>query len=184
MGKNSFMLFGQKNGITKILSSVLYLFGRLLQYYKTKWTLVMIGDRFSFTAIPKEQMKPWYKNIKKLSFFILFMLNFVYRFFLELILIFLLVFMCIYFSVGIYSNKYTYSDIETLEPNEVALVLGTSKYVSQNKVNSYYLNRITAAYNLYRSGKVKYILVSGDNRSHRYNEPQTMFNDLVRLGGH
>lgn len=182
MDKNSFTLFGHNNILLKILSPVLQLFTKLVEYYKDKWALVTKEDRFSFIAISKEQSKPWYKNLKKLLFVILFLLNFVYRFFLELILILIFTLLCVYLSVGIYSNKYTYSDISSIEKNDVALVLGTSKYVSKNKVNKYYSHRISAAYDLYKLGKVNYILVSGDNRSHRYNEPQTMFNDLIHLG--
>ena len=38
------------------------------------------------------------------------------------------------------------------------------------------------AYELYKSGKVKYILVSGDNRYKSYNEPRQMRLDLIKLG--
>lgn len=138
----------------------------------------MHEDRFSFDSIPKGL----YKNINKVFAFALFILNVIYRFFLELILVPIFVLLFIYISVAAYSSRYIHSDISNIANTDVALVLGTSKYVSTNKVNTYYLHRIQAAYDLYISGKVRYILVSGDNRSHRYNEPQTMFNDLVTLG--
>lgn len=186
MSKNYFMLFFQKNTYTKMLSQLLYFFKKIMSsiilFYEKKISHVMYEDRFSFSAIPHGILKPWYKNINKLVAFVLFLLNVVYRFFIELILIPLFILLCIYISVAIYSSRYIYSDISSVEQNNVALVLGTSKYVSTNKVNTYYLNRIEAAYDLYRAGKINYILVSGDNRSHRYNEPKTMFEDLVTLG--
>ena len=46
----------------------------------------------------------------------------------------------------------------------------------------YFKFRMDAAYQLYKSGKVKYILVSGDNRSKSYNEPKQMRIDLIKLG--
>ncbi len=35
---------------------------------------------------------------------------------------------------------------------------------------------------LYNSDKIDYIIVSGDNRNRNYNEPITMYNDLVTAG--
>jgi SanA protein len=40
--------------------------------------------------------------------------------------------------------------------------------------NAYFYNRIKAATDLYKSGKVQYIIVSGDNSSKDYNEPEDM----------
>ena len=63
----------------------------------------------------------------------------------------------------------------------VALVLGTSKYV-EGSLNAYYAYRIVAAADLFHAGKVKGILVSGDNATPNYNEPTTMKKDLISLG--
>lgn len=63
----------------------------------------------------------------------------------------------------------------------VALVLGTSKYVD-GALNAYYAYRIVAAADLFHAGKVKGILVSGDNAAANYNEPTTMKKDLISLG--
>ncbi len=182
MNKNSSTDSFQRNIFAKFFLAMLDICKYISNYYKKKWALVIRDDKLSFKAIPKKIVKPWYKNLKIVLLFVLFVLNFVYRFFVEIISLSLLTLICIYLSVGLYSHKYIYSDISQIEKNNVALVLGTSKYVSRNKINAYYSNRIAAAHQLYNSGKVNYILVSGDNRSHRYNEPQTMFNDLVGLG--
>jgi len=49
-------------------------------------------------------------------------------------------------------------------------------------VNLHFRNRINAAARLYKAGKIKHIVVSGDNRSKFYNEPVQMKNDLLKLG--
>ena len=63
----------------------------------------------------------------------------------------------------------------------IALVLGTAKYYG-NYENPYYRYRIDAAAELFHSGKVKGLLVSGDNSREDYNEPQQMKDDLIELG--
>ena len=79
-------------------------------------------------------------------------------------------------------SKYCYSSIDSIPHNHCALVLGTSKYLANGSRNSYYTNRIKAAVELYFCNKVDYIIVSGDNRNRNYNEPITMYNDLVTAG--
>lgn len=75
-----------------------------------------------------------------------------------------------------------YSDISQIPKRDVALVLGTAKYVKRGKINYFYKYRIQSAAKLYKSGKVKAILVSGDNASKYYNEPARMRRDLIRAG--
>lgn len=65
---------------------------------------------------------------------------------------------------------------------EVALVLGTSKYVVGGGLNSYYQRRIARASELYHAGLVDLLLVSGDNATRQYNEPVQMQRDLIRQG--
>ncbi|MFZ2361342.1 MAG: ElyC/SanA/YdcF family protein [Anaerolineae bacterium] len=74
-----------------------------------------------------------------------------------------------------------YDDLDALPQREVAVVLGTSKY-SRGRLNSFYVGRIRAAAELYHAGKVDGILVSGDNGTVGYNEPEEMKADLVALG--
>ncbi|MCR9420749.1 vancomycin high temperature exclusion protein [Vibrio sp. RM-69-4] len=64
---------------------------------------------------------------------------------------------------------------------QVAVVLGTSKYLGKT-LNDYYTHRIEAAIALYEQGKVKGFLLSGDNAHRSYNEPWTMKRDLLRAG--
>jgi SanA protein len=48
--------------------------------------------------------------------------------------------------------------------------------------NPFYVYRIQAAALLIKAGKIKYIIVSGDNSRVGYNEPLQMKEDLVQLG--
>ena len=75
-----------------------------------------------------------------------------------------------------------YDDEQKIPYNDVAILLGTSKYLSHNVLNPYYSYRITAAVNLIKAGKVKYIIISGDNSTLQYNEPYKMRTDLMKEG--
>lgn len=74
------------------------------------------------------------------------------------------------------------SDIGRVVPREYGLLLGTSKFTRSGMVNPYYRYRIVAAAELFKAGKIKKIIVSGDNSTKYYNEPSTMRDDLVALG--
>ena len=86
------------------------------------------------------------------------------------------------FYISSTTNRKIFSDIKKIPKRDVALVLGTAKYVKKGKINYFYKYRIQAAAKLYKSGKVKAILVSGDNATKYYNEPVRMKKDLIKLG--
>lgn len=75
-----------------------------------------------------------------------------------------------------------YQSSENIGTYEVGLVLGTSNKISSGEDNPFFTNRIDAAVKLYNAGKVKYLIVSGDNRSKYYNEPLKMQQALVARG--
>ncbi len=75
-----------------------------------------------------------------------------------------------------------YSKVEQIPYNKVGIVLGTSKTLADGRANLYYQYRIQAALELYRAGKVHYLIVSGDNGQPDYNEPEQMRTDLVQGG--
>lgn len=79
-------------------------------------------------------------------------------------------------------RKQMYDNIQEIEHKKVGLLLGTSKYASRGRVNLYYRYRIEAAVKLYRTGKIDYVLVSGDNSTMQYDEPNTMKRDLIDAG--
>ena len=77
---------------------------------------------------------------------------------------------------------YVYTRIEEVPPREYGLLLGTSRVVRGGFLNEYFYRRIRAAVRLYKAGKVKKIIVSGDNRRKGYNEPQDMKEALMAGG--
>lgn len=75
-----------------------------------------------------------------------------------------------------------FTQTDDIPYNKVGLLLGTSKYLENGRINLYYLYRIEAASRLYKSGKVRYLILSGDNGREEYNEPETMKQDLMLRG--
>jgi SanA protein len=76
-----------------------------------------------------------------------------------------------------------YSNIDDIPSNKVGLLLGTAKMVQNGKrLNRYYQYRINAAIELYKAGKIEFILVSGDNGRKEYDEPTDMKEDLIKNG--
>jgi SanA protein len=85
-------------------------------------------------------------------------------------------------SIARQALPYLYNDIQKVPPKKAALVLGTSKYMIGGGKNYFYSYRIRAAAELFRTGKVKAIVVSGDNSTKYYNETSKMKKDLIRAG--
>lgn len=83
--------------------------------------------------------------------------------------------------IGHSSRKYIYDSEEQIPANRVGLVLGTAPFVRRDVPNPYFQNRMAAAARLYHAGKVEYLVVSGDNRTPWYNEPEQMRRELLRL---
>lgn len=69
----------------------------------------------------------------------------------------------------------------SIPPNDVALVLGTSKQTVDGTPNRFFLERMSAAASLYSSDRIRHILVSGDNSTKYYNEPRDMLQALDDL---
>ncbi len=81
------------------------------------------------------------------------------------------------------AKKNIYNTVsETPNGNNVALLLGTSRYTTRGTTNLYFKYRINAASELYHLGKIKHIIVSGDNSLKEYNEPQQMLQALIQKG--
>ena len=73
--------------------------------------------------------------------------------------------------------------VEELPECNAAVVLGCSPTVNNGKyVNSLFFARINKAVELYKSGKVRVLILSGDNSRVSYNEPQEMRRALLRRG--
>ena len=80
------------------------------------------------------------------------------------------------------TQKDIYTTIADTPDKNVALILGTSKYTIGGYPNLFFKYRIAAAADLYHFGKVKHIIVSGDNSLKEYNEPRKMLQALIELG--
>lgn len=79
------------------------------------------------------------------------------------------------------TRAYIFNDVDSIPPQKVALVLGAAKTLGQ-RANPYFQYRMQAAKKLYDAGKVKAFIVSGDNRTHDYNEPEDMRQSLIEMG--
>ena len=84
--------------------------------------------------------------------------------------------------IGVKTSPYIFEDIDKLPAKKVGMVSGTAKYYTTGYLNQFYQYRIQGAVNAYNSGKVQYLLLSGDNAQHSYNEPNTMRKDLIKAG--
>ena len=85
-------------------------------------------------------------------------------------------------SIAKEASGLIYSDIEKIPAKKAVLVLGTAKYLSDNRINYYYKYRIDSTVKLFNAGKVRAIVVSGDNGRESYDEPTQMRDDLVARG--
>ncbi len=75
-----------------------------------------------------------------------------------------------------------FTSVEGLPAREFGLLLGTTRLVKGKYRNDYFYKRIRAAVNLYRAGKIRKIIVSGDNSRTDYNETGDMKRELVAEG--
>ncbi|WP_255490468.1 vancomycin high temperature exclusion protein [Dysgonomonas sp. 511] len=79
------------------------------------------------------------------------------------------------------TEKYIYNNVDSVPPQKAALVLGAARYIGSRQ-NPYFSYRIQAASELYRVGKVKAFVVSGDNSRKDYNEAEDMRQALIEAG--
>ena len=76
----------------------------------------------------------------------------------------------------------TFSNINDVPTMQTALLLGTNPKTRDGKrSSSFYLARINATAELYKHGKFRQLIISGDKRE-GYDEPQTMRHDLIERG--
>ena len=75
-----------------------------------------------------------------------------------------------------------YHSIEDVPAREFGLLPGTSRLVKGKYRNDYFYKRVRAAAELYRAGKIRRIIVSGDNSRTDYNETGDMKRELAAEG--
>ncbi len=81
-------------------------------------------------------------------------------------------------------KPFQYSTVEEIPsetPPRIALVLGAGIWRG-NILSPAAMDRIKAGAELYQSGKIKKIILSGDNREVHYNEPEAMKKGILELG--
>jgi SanA protein len=86
----------------------------------------------------------------------------------------------LYFEIG--AKTRVYDKLDAIPEKEVGIVLGCAPYVYRGQENLYFHYRMDAAEKLIRTGKVNYLLLSGDNQYREYNEPVAMRNELIKRG--
>lgn len=96
-------------------------------------------------------------------------------------LLMLSIFFCNYWITSSVKSQ-LYSDVNHVPQRKVGLVLGASKTTSRGTANLYFNYRIQAAYELFKAGKIQYLLLSGDNHVKGYDEPSDMREALMALG--
>lgn len=87
-----------------------------------------------------------------------------------------------YHWVSFKTRHLVFDSVTTIPKNKVGLLLGTGKYAASGNINLFYKYRIDAAVQLYKAGKIEYILVSGDNSRKDYDEPSDFKSDLIARG--
>ena len=86
------------------------------------------------------------------------------------------------FSIERNAENKTFSNLAEIKKNKVGLVLGTAKILKNGRTNLYFSYRINATVELYKNGKIDYVLVSGDNGNKNYDEPTDFKEELIRKG--
>jgi SanA protein len=108
-----------------------------------------------------------------------------WRSFLTLIILALLGVLTVYLinlQVASYSIDKIYKNVaEVPNDNSVAIVLG-AKVWDDGSLSHALLDRVTTGVELYKAGKVKKLLMSGDNPSADYDEPTAMKGEAIKQG--
>jgi SanA protein len=79
-------------------------------------------------------------------------------------------------------RKQLFTDVNKVPFCKTALLLGTNPKSRSGKLNLFFKFRMDAIAQLYKAGKIKYVIVSGDNSHSEYNETDEMRAYLVALG--
>jgi SanA protein len=89
--------------------------------------------------------------------------------------------------IALSSRPYIYASADALRPAKAGLVLGSARRLRDYVANPFFTNRIAAAADLFKAGKVEYLIVSGNQaRGGRprggYDEPADMRDALIGAG--
>lgn len=106
----------------------------------------------------------------------------IFKFFLLLLVAGIIFIAWANYSIKKDSEPFVSYKISDVPEAKTALLLGTGKNLNNGTPNAYFYNRIKAAADLFKSGKMQYIIVSGDNSTKDYNEPEDMQLALIENG--
>lgn len=84
--------------------------------------------------------------------------------------------------VGRSAEGRCFDAVEGVPEAPVAVVLGTSARLADGRANLFFLPRMEAATALFKAGRVKALIVSGDNGTQGYDEPTDMKRVLMQMG--
>lgn len=107
----------------------------------------------------------------------------------KILLSFFVIFVCMAVSI-VWANysiqrsaePYITDDLRRVPFMKTGVLLGSGKYLQNGLINDFFEKRIKATVTLFKSGKIRFILISGDNSTQQYNEPQDMKDALVKFG--
>lgn len=75
-----------------------------------------------------------------------------------------------------------FDDVALVPEAPVAVVLGASPNLADGRENLFFLHRLESAAALFKAGRVRTLIVSGDNGTQGYDEPTEMKHRLVQMG--
>ncbi|MBI3511500.1 MAG: YdcF family protein [Bacteroidetes bacterium] len=120
---------------------------------------------------------------KKNIFYHFFFSNYMRRwFFIYLPLFF---FLLLFISDRIVANAgigKIFTDVNKVPAKKTALVFGTSPWARGGSQNLFFKYRMQAVAQLWNAGKIKHIIVSGDNSQEYYDESTAMKKALLAMG--
>jgi len=80
------------------------------------------------------------------------------------------------------AKGHCFETVESVRAAPVAVVLGTAARLPDGRTNLFFLPRMEAAAALFKAGRVKALIVSGDNGTQGYDEPTDMKRVLIEMG--
>lgn len=78
------------------------------------------------------------------------------------------------------TRNFLFDNVDDIPQHKTGIVLGTSRNLKSGKPNTYFYHRMSAAAQIYHAGKVNFLILSGDNRTIYYNEPEQMRRELLK----
>jgi len=93
----------------------------------------------------------------------------------------IILFIIINITVYFYGKRYIYNDVNKVPNTYTAIIPGASVY-SDGSLSPILYDRVTMGIKLYKKGKIKRFLVSGDHGTRNYDEVNNMKSFMLRRG--